>query len=208
MDSGASRYYCCFQDELHNINHTTTGWVSGLDVEIRGSGDCHIGLTACDGTIHTMVLSEVLFVPDLIKRFEDNCHRLFSVTTACAKEWAVAFGGTHGDILTHTTTKTSFPLTKIRGLYWVPLTRLNLPSPSSSIDALAGSTVSKELLHNRLGHLHNDGISKLASMELLGIPPLPLLALSYFFPTVILVGLMSQTLIERLLDMRIHWHRS
>ncbi len=40
MDSGASRHYCCFKNELHNMDHTTSDWVSGLDVEIRGSGDC------------------------------------------------------------------------------------------------------------------------------------------------------------------------
>ena len=171
MDSGASRHYCCFKDELHNMDHTTSGWVSGLDVEIRGSGACHIGLTACDGTLHTMVLHDVLFVPDLITRSKDHFHRLFSVTAACSKGWSVHFGGCHGDILTHTDTNTSFPLTKLKGLYWVPATRPPIASISSSIAALASTSISKDLLHHRLGHLHDDGISKLATMGLSGIPP-------------------------------------
>ena len=32
MDSGASRHYCCFEEQLHHINYDTIGWVSGLDV--------------------------------------------------------------------------------------------------------------------------------------------------------------------------------
>jgi hypothetical protein len=89
-----------------------------------------------------MVLSDDLFVPDLIKRSKDHFHRLFNVTSACAKGWYVQFGGIHGDDLTHTATNTSFLLTKLRGLYWVPATRLPLTSPSSSVAALASSTVS------------------------------------------------------------------
>ncbi len=139
-------------------------------MEIRGNGDCHNGLTACDGTTHTMVLFDVLFVPDLNKRSKDHFHRLFSVTEACAKGWSVSFGSAHRDILTHTATNTAFPLTKHRGLYWIPATKTVLPSTSSSIDALAGSIVSKDLLHKHLGHLHDADISKLASMDLSGIP--------------------------------------
>ena len=168
MDSGASRHYCCLKDQIHNLNETTSGWVSGLDVEIRGSGDCYIGLTSCDGTLHTMVLHDVLFVPDLVTRSKDHFHRLFSVTEACAKGWVVTFGGSHGDLLTHTASSTSFPLTHHRGLYWVPATRVASPSPS--IAATAGTHPSKDLLHYRLGHLHDAGISKLASMDLPGVP--------------------------------------
>jgi hypothetical protein len=168
MDSGASRHYCCLKDQLHNLNETTSGWVSGLDVAIRGSGDCYIGLTSCDGTLHTMVLHDVLFVPDLVTRSKDHFHRLFSVTEACAKGWVVTFGGSNGDLLTHTATSTSFPLTHHHGLYWVPATRVLPPLPS--IAATAGSVPSKDLFHNRLGHLHDAGISKLATMELPGVP--------------------------------------
>ncbi len=53
----------------------------------------------------------------------------------------------------------------------IPATKAALPSTSSSLAALAGSIVSKDLLHKRLGHLHDAGISKLASMDLSGIPP-------------------------------------
>ena len=102
------------KDQLHNLNYATTDWVSGLDVEIRGSGDCYIDLISCDGTLHTMVLFDALFVPDLVKRSKDHLQRLFSVTGACAKGWVVTFGGPHGNILTHTATRTSFPLTKQR----------------------------------------------------------------------------------------------
>ena len=109
-------------------------------------------------------------VPDRIKRFKYIFYPLFSVTTACAKGLFVHFGDIHGDTLTHTATNISFPLTKIRGLYWVPATRIPLTSPSASTDALATSIISKDLLHTRLGHLHDDGISKLASMGLSGIP--------------------------------------
>ena len=63
-----------------------------------------------------MVLSDVFFVPDLVKRSKDNFRRLFNVTEAYAKGWVVTFGGPHGDILTHTATRTSFLLTKQRGL--------------------------------------------------------------------------------------------
>jgi hypothetical protein len=139
-------------------------------VEIRGSGDCYIGLASCDGTLHTMVLSDVLFVPAPVKCSKDHFHRLFSVTEACAKGWVVTFGGPHGDILTHTATSTSVPLTKQRGLYWIPATRVNPPSTTSSIVATSGSISSKVLFHNHLGHLHDAGISKLASMDLAGVP--------------------------------------
>jgi len=169
MDNGASRHYCCFPEDLHNIDHTTSGWVSGLNVEIRGSVDCHIELTACDDTTHTMVMSDILFVPDLIKHSKDHFHRLFNVTWACAKGWSLHFGGSHGDTLTHTATNTCFPLNKLGCLSWVLATRISLTPPSSFIAALASSTISKDLLHNRLGHLHGDGISKLASMGLSGI---------------------------------------
>ncbi len=65
MDNGIGRHYCCFEEQLDHVNYDTDGWVSGLDVEIRGSGHCHIGLTVCDGTTHTMVLSDVLLFPTL-----------------------------------------------------------------------------------------------------------------------------------------------
>jgi len=180
IDSGASRHYCCHHDELHNLNYATSDWVSGLDVEIRGSGDCYIGLTSCDDTLHTMVLSDVLFVPDIIKRSKDYFHRLLSVAEACTKGWVVTFGGPHGDILTYMATKTSFPLTKQRGLYLIPATRVDPPSPSSVIAATVGSISSKDLLHNRIGRLHDAGISKLASMELPGVPSFLSLCLDFF----------------------------
>jgi hypothetical protein len=170
MESGASRHYCYLKDQLHNLDKATTGWVSGLDVEIRGSGDCYICLTSCDGTLRAMVLTGVPFVPDLVKCSKDHFHRHFSVAEACAKGWFVTFGGPHGDVLTHTATSTSFPLTNHRGLYWIPATRVDPSSTSTSIAATAGSIPSKDLLHNRLGHLHDAGISKLVSMELPGVP--------------------------------------
>ena len=83
MVSGAGRLYYCFRDKLRNLNYicTTAGWIMGMDVEIMGSGDCYIGLTVCDGTLHIMVLFDALYVPNyLIKHSKDQFHRIFSVT--------------------------------------------------------------------------------------------------------------------------------
>ena len=164
VDSGANFHFDGAEEEFEHMD-PFSGHVSGLDVEIKGKGTVRLALADCHGKVHSILLHDVLYVPGIAKRSGHNFLRLFSVNAATAKGWSVTFGSPAGDIITHNKSGVSFPLTKDQGLSWI-----HSVTPPPAIAATAAGTISKDLLHRRLGHLHDAGLSKLASLGCNGIP--------------------------------------
>ena len=69
---------------------------------------------------------------------------------------------------------TRIPLDRDNGLWWLPCTFPSTPTAASadaSIPVAAPSPViSKTLTHRRLCHLHDEGIKRLAAMNISGVP--------------------------------------
>ena len=161
VDTGANEHLSAVRSDFSSFR-SSTGHVSGVSVAIHGIGDVSISVSSGSATV-----CNVYYTPDLIHRSLGSFCRIFSVRKAIDKSCHFHFGPS-GSTLTLPSGDT-IDLVSRNGLFWLPAT-VNSSFSSIPAAAAAGVPLSKALVHRRTCHLGNDGINKLVSLRIPGIP--------------------------------------
>jgi hypothetical protein len=145
------------------------GTVSGINCKIKGSGNVMLTIPDIAGKSVKIPLKNALYVPDLPPRSNGSFLRLLSVRLATATCLRCSFAIDRDTL--ENDSGVSIPLIRSRGLIWLPTTE-----PCTALPAL--STISRDLINRRCGHLHEDGLLKLDRLGIDGmwgfskLPPL------------------------------------
>ena len=172
VDSGANNHMVTNDTNCLPLTvQPCTGHISGVGVDIVGTGDCRVCVTTASGASLSAVIHSVKITPDLSSRSDGNFCRIFSVRQAINHGCTVSFYPSGGYLALPSGTRV--PLYCENGLYWLSC---SFPSDVTSEDvpmAAPSPVLSKSLMHRRLCHLHDDGIRRLSAMKISGIPQTP-----------------------------------
>jgi hypothetical protein len=137
------------------------GIVSGIDCEVKGLGYVIINVSNAEGNCVSITLKDVLFVPSLEDMSKGAYLRLMSVGRTTQVGCYCNFSRDEYSLVLPP--GPSIRLVRSRGLTWLP----NFVNPSSALPA--ASTVSRDLIYRRCGHLHEDGLLKLDKLGVDGV---------------------------------------
>jgi len=160
IDSGASRHCSAVASDFVELKTSVVGFVSGINCEVEGVGDVEVTVCNKARLPVTITLKEVLYVPGLKDRSKGLYLRLLSVRKANRAGCHCTFSKDE-DVLN---LLTGSPVTVIRrcGLIW-------LPNFQETAAVMASSTITRDLIRCRCGHLHESGLEKLGKHGVDGI---------------------------------------
>jgi hypothetical protein len=162
VDSGASRHCSAELSDFDQISYPSgMGIISGINCEIKGLGSVSLLVLDKSGRTITMLLKNVLYVPDLSARSNGVYLRLMSVRLATVAGYKCSFASNE-DLIEHPN-GVAIKLVRHRGLIWLP------NPPLAATVLVAQSSISRDLIHRRTGHLHEDSILKMDKLEIDGI---------------------------------------
>ena len=158
-DSGASDHMTSCKADFYNLRHAPTMWVKGICAYSEGVGDVKVNMRDSSGHVVASMLKDVQYVPDLGRRAGCDEHRLFSVFKARDAGHRIVFEDPCDYIQVYDASGRSLqvPLRRYGGLIWLD-TELCLPSVTAMH---ANASISRHLLHLRLGHLGSSAMDKL-----------------------------------------------
>jgi hypothetical protein len=188
VDNGASRHFSANESDFTDLRATPSDHhVSGIDCKIKGVGSIVISVLDNNGRCVKINLENVLYVPGLATKSNGHYQRLMSVNLATQKGCRFSFAK-HVDFLL-TANGTVIRLARHNGLVWLsdyeasnnPKTPIS-PEQVAAAAVASVSSLSRDLIHRRCGHLHEEGLLKLDKLEIDGIWGFSLLPKATFCP--------------------------
>ena len=159
--SGASRHCSAEASDIDNlVMHNEMGIVSDINCKIQGSGNVTLNTPDRTGRSIKIALKNVLYVLDLSSRSIGNYRRLLNVRLATVGGFRCSFA-TDKDSLENDQ-GTSIPLSRSRGLVWLPTVESHTTLSPSAI-------ISRDPIHRRCGYLHEEGLLKLDKLGIDGV---------------------------------------
>ena len=138
----------------------SSGFITGVSVDIVGQGDCDIQVVTSLGQSLSATIHDVKITPDLSARTNGAFTRIFSVRQAVRNGCSVLFSPTVNSLSLHD--GTVIPLVIDNGLYWL---EFEFPADAAETPVGAAShAISKATVHRRLCHVGDDGIRRLSAM--------------------------------------------
>jgi hypothetical protein len=133
------------------------GTVSGIDCEVKELEDVTINISNAEGKHDAITLKDVLFIPSLEERSKGAYLRLMSVRRATQAGYHCNFSRDVDNLVLPSGPPVR--LVRSRGLTLL----MNFTNSASALPAT--SIVTRDLIHCRSGHLHEDGLFKLDKLS-------------------------------------------